>query len=787
MVVDLANCEECSLEGAKVFGSGNSKCPSIAFVGEAPGYNEVKQRTPFVGLAGQVIRRIVQAVGICSQDVYFTNLCLCRPPENRDPSAKEIQCCWPRLEAELIEVCPTTVVALGAIPSRVLFQGYTLGNHRGRLLTSCLDIPGTITYHPAATLYPKGSSLFPFILKDIEKIWRFITKTAVDESLSDPSTVTVVIDSRRKMEQLLERLDSLPEQTIISFDWETTGTKPSRDVGFCLGISWMAGTGVVIPDTYVRLYATALTNVLQNHQLTGYNAAMFDVKFNAKLGLPSEVDHDSMLMHYALDERPQHRSLENVTVTELDAPAYESEMLARYGCNKDEMLTKIPSEVVYEYCGKDADWSLRLHQVLVERLREVPKLYSMYKYLLIPAAKVFSEIQEYGVWVDREKLTEISDYYKSTSEQLEADLQQETGIETFNPRSSKQVQEYLWDSLGLEEPTIYGRTPRSADSSTLKVLLEEYTDISFLPKLKDYRENYTLYSRYLRGMNQYIDPDCRVRVQYHLDRTETGRLSTTNPAIHQTPRESKIRNIYSAPPGFALIQADYSQVEMRMAAHCADDKDLATLFQELEAGGADFHSFMASKSFRVALDKVTKDQRQAAKTVSFGILYRMSVKGLSARLGLPIADARKIIQDYEALMPGVMRWIAHIEYQVRKKGYVETIFGRRRRFPFITNDNISELLREGVNTPIQSASSDLTLSKVIELHQTFKTYYPEARIVIMIHDEIVVECPLPLVPKVAAIMKNVMEKPPFETDVPFPVDVVVGQHWGEGETFTPDK
>lgn len=774
-------CSQCSLEEPTVPGSGCKSKPYVAFIGEAPGYHEVVKKIPFVGMAGKVIRRVIDYVGIPSDKVYFTNLCMCRPPENRDPSAEEIRCCWPRLEAELLAIEPQMIVTLGVIPSRTMFPGKTLGNHRGRMLESCLGVPGTLTYHPAAMLYPKGASLFPYLQRDIERVWRHLTGRAASSELSHPDTTVVIIDSKDTMLQLLNRLDTLPEQTMIAFDWETTGTKPVRDVGFCMSLSWQPGTAVVIPDRYIRVYNSQLYNALCKHRLAGFNAAMFDSRFNYKVGLPHEVADDAMLMHYALDERPQQRSLENLTIEELDAPAYETEMLSQYDCSKGEMLEKVPASVVYDYCGRDADWSLRLNRLFQERLKEHPQLHLMYKSLLIPGALAFAEIQQRGVWVDRDRLNDVTAEYLSESERLEQRLREITGVEDFNPRSNPQVQRHLWDTLALQQPEIYGRADRSAGAATIQALIEEHPDEEFLTTLLDYRTAYTLYSRYLRGMDSYIDSDGRVRAQYHLDRTETGRLSTTNPAIHQTPRESKVRNIYGAPPGFKLIQADYSQVEMRMAAHCAGDTQLARLFQELEEMGADFHTFMASKAFSVLLNKVTKDQRQAAKVVSFGILYRMSPKGLAARLGMAVPDANKIIQDYEALMPGVAEWIRKTEGQVRGQGYVETIFGRRRRFPFITQQNIGELLREAVNTPIQSASSDLTLTKVIELNGIFKKYYPEAGIVLMVHDEIDIECPTPLVPQVAKIVKQTMETPPFETDVPFPVEIVVGDHWGEGE------
>ena len=782
-MIQEPNCQECTLSGPKVYGSG-SEAPRIVFVGEAPGYHEVEQGMPFVGMAGKVIRTIISYLGIPDDAVYLTNVCLCRPPENREPSAQEIKACWPRLEAELLQLNPEMVVALGAIPSRVLFPEMKLKDDHGKPTKNVLGQRGIVTYHPAATLYPKGETIFPFLLHDIQKVWRILSGGSLPPEYTDSHTEVFIADTDDKVASVIKRMMELPYGTTLAFDWETTGTKPHIAVGFCLGFSWKHGTAVVVPDALLRKHIRQFAQVFQRFTLAGFNALLFDSLFNRKLGLSSDVVYDGQLLHYMLDERPQKRSLENLTVNLLDAPAYESEMLARNKCSKAEMLQKVPPYEVYEYCGKDCDWSLRLVNYLRGEIKSEPGLLDCYQRLIVPGARAFADIGQRGVWVDRAKLENVTDKYEQKLIALEFKLSELTGDKDFNPRSHPQVQKFLWDELDLEEPEIYGRKPRSADKETLKALSELYPEQDFVDTLAEYRTTYTLYSRYLRGLPEYIDADGRVRASYHFDRTETGRLSTTDPALHQTPRESDIRTVYAAPEGFTLLQADYEQQEMRMAAHVAQDKKLTALFQELAERGEDFHRFMASKAFKVPIDQVTPRMRQAAKPLSFGILYRMSPKGLAVQTGLPKKEALQFIKDYEALMPGVMEMIAETEHMVKTQQYVESIFGRRRRFPFITSRNLAGLIREAVNFRVQSPASDLTLSSLIKLHQLLREHYPEAFINIMVHDSIVVECPIPLVGEVGRLMLDVMQTPPFETDVPFPVELKVGTHWGEGEVFT---
>jgi DNA polymerase I - 3'-5' exonuclease and polymerase domains len=610
----------------------------------------------------------------------------------------------------------------------------------------------------------------------MQKAYRYVTEA--NPPFAEHSTQVIFVQSDEIAAQVVARLRAVEH---LSYDWETTGVNPNVAVGFCLGMSWKPGTAVVWPAQMVRKYRKELTEIFSRPDLVciAFNA-MFDAKFNERIGLPARVDEDPMLMHYMLDERPQHRSLESLTMDYLDAPPYESEMLAKYECTKSEMVKKVPVEVIYEYCGRDADYALRLYLLFNDLLKDKPGPQKAYREVVIPAARAFADIQHYGVWVNRDRLESVTTEYEEILKKLQAELVEIVGDENFNPNSHQQVQGFIWDYLKLKEPELYGRKPRSVDKTTREALLARYPDHPFIVALDKYKATYTNLSRYLWPLTKAIDPDGRIRSSYRLDRTETGRLSTTDPPIHQIPRESNIRSIFGAPPGYVLVQADYSQVEIRMAAHYADDWRLIALLKS----GVDFHTKMAAEAFRIPVDQVTKEQRQAAKAVSFGLLYLMGDKKLADSTGLPPEEATAFVQSYKALMPDVQKWIEKTKRQVRERRYVESIFGRRRRFPLITNQNLAKLQREAVNMPVQSAASDLTLCSVIKLHEIFKQEYPEARIVIMVHDSIIVECPAPLAEEIGFLMIKIMSDPPFETNVPFPVEVKIGECWGEGEILT---
>ncbi len=766
------DCIKCTLSGQKTIGRGSDK-PKIMFVGEAPGAEEEKQGIPFVGKSGQILESILNYLQLTEEDYYITNVCLCRPPENRTPTKQEIACCLPRLLGEIDAKKPQVIVALGKTPADVLFGTANMRDRRGKILqTLYADTPGIATYHPAATLYAKGDTLFPYILGDIEKA-KQITISGIP-SEKDTDTEVVIINSPSKADYLIDALSNLPEKTDIVFDWETTGLSPQWDTGFCLGLSWKEGTAATLPMEYIRRYREQLAKALNKHNLIGFNAVSFDSMWNEKYGLPHKVDFDPMLWHYLLDERPQKRSLENLTALFLNAPCYETEMMAKYKAKKKSMIELVPSGEIYTYCGKDVDWTLRLYNHFKECGFD-SELHHLYTNLLHPAAEAFTDIKRHGLWVDLEVLNEVDREMTDRVVGGLAHLWELTGNNDFNPNSHQQVQQFLWDELKLEEPKLYNRKERSADGPTLEWLIENYPDNEFIPALKTYRDTFTLYSRYVRGLTDFIESDNRVRVDYHFDRTETGRLSTTNPAIHTIPREESIRRIFSAPPGHTLIQADYEQVEIRMAAHVAGDRKLT----EFLTSGADFHSTMASQAFRVPLGEVTPTQRQAAKGVSFGLLYLMSDKGLIVQTGLPKGEAIEFVKSYKALMPDVQTWIEDTKAAIRTEQFITSPFGRRRRFPLVMHSNLSGLYREGVNFPIQSGASDLTLSAVVKLNYYFKMYYPEAKVVIMVHDSIVVECPEVIAEDIAGLVKRTMEDVPIETDVPFTADVKIGRRWGE--------
>lgn len=765
------SCKECpyAKSGCQRLRGEGKKGASLMVIGEAPFITDFKVSRPFASRGGRLIRETLEFVGVPEDDYYMTYLIPCKDADYQDG-------CMVQLGKEVEKVNPKCILVIGAeAAKRIIPEFHKSTQHSGKLYNTVFNIPGLATVHPSVILRYKGAENFLTMHNDIYKAWRRARELST--TYSNPHTETEIA-TYKTMPSILDRINK--EAKVIAYDWETTGLDPKKDHGWCLGLSWKIGHGVSIPVDIVHAYEKELCFLFNRKDIAfvAFNG-MFDIKFNKREGIPERLDHDPMLMHTLLDERPQRRSLENLTALYCDAEPYESKLMTKYNCTKAEMIDKVPAEEIHKYCCKDVDYTLRLYYILLDEIKKEPGLLKVYKLLIIPGAKTFADIQEHGFWVDNARLQEVTEQEEEKLQELQSKLNDLVGHE-INPRSPKQVATHLWDTLGLEEPQLIGRKNRSTDSQTREALLENYPDNEFVKTLDAYKISYTILSRYLNKIPEAKDDDNRLRSHYHLDRTATGRIAATNFAIHQMPKRDDVRGILTAGPGNSLIQADYAQVEMRMAAHLAND----TYFNEkIFKAGVDFHSKMAAETAGIPLDEVTSEKRGAAKGVSFGLLYLMTDKGLANNTGLPLKEAIKFVKDYKAIMPKVMQWIEEIKKTMLRDREVTSLFGRKRRFPFIIRGrggNLFDLQREAVNMPIQSSASDLTLWQVIKLHRIFKEkYHNTVKIVTTVHDSIIVECPDYLVQEVGWLMKKEMEKTPFKTDVPFVVDVTVGKRWGE--------
>ncbi len=396
--------------------------------------------------------------------------------------------------------------------------------------------------------------------------------------------------------------------------------------------------------------------------------------------------------------------------------------------------------------------------------------------LEFPLIPVLARMERRGVCIDREALSEISKQVDASCEQLLSEVYRHAGHE-FNVGSPPQLAQVLFDELKL--PVIRrNKTGPSTDHEVLETLAEQHP----LPQaIIEYRNVSKLKSTYLDTLPLLIGPDGRVRTTFHQAATATGRLSSTNPNLQNIPIRTElgrqIRRAFVAAPGHVLISADYSQVELRILAHIAQDEALVRAFLE----GADVHARTAAEVFSVPEPEVTQDMRRAAKMVNYGIAYGLSAHGLSTRLHVPVDEAKSIIDRYYARFPGISRYVEETLARVKKSGFVESLFGRRRYMPEIASRNRSIAMgaeRAAINMPIQATAADLVKRAMLTLDRRLTDEGLASAMLLQVHDELLLEVPLAEVDRATALTREVMSSA-ASFRVELLVDVRHGHSWAE--------
>ncbi|MDP1830324.1 MAG: DNA polymerase I [Archangium sp.] len=392
--------------------------------------------------------------------------------------------------------------------------------------------------------------------------------------------------------------------------------------------------------------------------------------------------------------------------------------------------------------------------------------------LELPLVPVLTKMERTGVLIDRAALAEISVGVNASVEAMLKDVYKHAGRE-FNVGSPVQLAQVLFDDLKLPV-----HKKRSTDHEVLEKLAEEHP----LPRaIIEYRTVAKLKSTYLDTLPTLIGPDGRIRTTFHQASAATGRLSSTNPNLQNIPIRTElgkqIRRAFVAEPGWVLVSADYSQVELRILAHISDDEGLVKAFAE----NADVHARTAAEVFSVPLAEVTREQRSVAKMVNYGIAYGLSAHGLSARLNIPIEESKSIIERYFARFPGINGYVEGTLEKARRTGYVESIFGRRRYMPDLVSRNRQVSMaaeRAAINMPIQGSAADLVKRAMLVMEKQLVTGGLRGRMLLQVHDELLFESPEGEAAKLAALAKQVMEGV-ATLKVPLVVDVGQGRSWAE--------
>ena len=416
------------------------------------------------------------------------------------------------------------------------------------------------------------------------------------------------------------------------------------------------------------------------------------------------------------------------------------------------------------------------YQAQLTELHKYPKLYNIYKEFDLPLIPILYKMEEKGMLIDRDYFKTLQSEYTAEVAKLEKEVQDLSGTD-FNVNSPVQLSEVLFTKLQL--PTKGVKKTTRGYSTGAKELNKLKGSHPIIDKIIEYREAAKLLSTYILPIPDLADENNRIHTTFTQNVTATGRLSSKDPNLQNIPVRTdegkRIRRGFIAPKGRILVSADYSQFELRLAAILSNDQALIEDFNN----GVDIHTKTASEAFNVPMDKVTKAQRRAAKVINFGILYGMSVKGLSDAAKMPIYEAKQFIDNYFKLRSPIKQKLEAILKQAREEGYVETFYGRRRPTPDVKSSNFiirQAAERAAQNMPIQGTEADLMKRAMINVDKAL----PEgADLIMQVHDSLIVECDKNQAEEVAKILKQTMESVAPELDIKLAVEVTTGQNWGE--------
>ncbi len=584
-------------------------------------------------------------------------------------------------------------------------------------------------------------------------------------------------------------LEKLRNAELFAFDTETTSLKymEARIVGVSFAVE--AGKAAYVPLAHDYLGAPAqldreavlaqLKPLLEDENVAklGQNLK-YDANVLANHGITlAGIKFDTMLESYVLDSTATRHDMDSLALKYLGVKTIKFEDVAGKGA-KALTFNQIDLEQAGPYAAEDADITLRLHQALWPRFEQEPGLSKVLTDIELPLVPVLSRIERQGALLSRELLLQQSAELGERLLELQQGAYDLAGQE-FNLGSPKQLGEILFTKLELP---IIKKTPKGAPSTAEEVLVELALDYPLPKLLLEYRTLSKLKSTYTDKLPRMINAVTgRVHTSYHQAVTATGRLSSSDPNLQNIPIRSKegrrIRQAFIAPPGYKILAADYSQIELRIMAHLSGDESLLRAFNE----GLDVHRATASEVFDVALEEVSGDQRRKAKAINFGLIYGMSAFGLGKQLHLGRHEAQNYIDRYFERYPGVQAYMDDTRALAREQGYVETLFGRRLYLPEINARNkmrVQAAERTAINAPMQGTAADIIKIAMLAVDNWLQRSGVDARMIMQVHDELVLEVATAEVEAVAGELSRLMSAA-AQLAIPLVVDTGVGDNWDE--------
>jgi len=793
---ETSKCRRCLLhktaQAVCLLGQGPIPC-EVMFVGEAPSTRKLESiDKPFSGPAGEVLNTIFKKVGISRSEIYITNAVRCRPPGNRKPKAKEIHACSYWMERELMRVKPKYVVLLGG-PALRTMKGLpkSIGQARGKFF----DVDGYkifATYHPGAVFHDEYRR--SVIELDLKNFWAKVKNGETPEVGFNMRLVT-------NFKELKECFDDIRENTLVTYDLETEGLNPwakGVDIVLC-GLGTKKNQWIIpikhrdvklFKDHEAKQYFFHLLEQRLRHKIVVAHNGKFDsLWIKALYEADIHINQDTLLMSYLLDEnRPN--GLKYLSSLFFGVPDYDISVQEKTG---DADIYKLA-----EYNARDLLYTRRLLFKLFSQLKDQNRLYRFYRAVMIPIIEVFRDIEYNGIYINPQQIITTRKELVEELEKVQRKLNKYKKDVNWN--SPQQVSQFLFKDLKLKPLQFTNGGDWSTSESVMLRLAKKHDAPKLILRYRELSKHLTTF------VDSWLDKRVKNRLhpRFNIARiwekedhkgTVTGRLSCEEPNLQQVPRDPKIRSLITAPPGWVFVEADLSQIELRIAAVMADEPVMKRAFQT----GEDIHTrtaiMVSGKDMSDKKGFEAKEWRKKAKAVNFGLIYGMGTNGLViyARDKYDVIfdydEADEVRERYFKTYRNLRPWHKRQKRLVRMNGYVVSLDGRIRHLPHInSHDREQQSLaeRQAINSPVQGLASDLILMAAIEMSRSFSENM--VKLVGTVHDSLLMFVKKEVLDEVLSEAREIITKPRIleklgvHLTVPLEVEMSVGP-WSKGEPW----
>lgn len=804
------HCQLCPLHRTAEFvcllGAGPPR-PKAMLIGEAPGQREDATGAAFVGRAGKLLDKMLAEAELSRDELYITNSVHCRPPDNRTPTRREINACKHWLDAEIAHVKPKVIGLMGNVPLQAVLGLKGIKKLRGRPIERD-GITYLPMYHPSYILRGDGREEATGIA-DLRALKDIIDFGGIPEERALRPTL---VDTWSKVEQMIDSLSG-----VVSVDIETTTLYPWAGQVVMFGFGTRLGEFDVpvnhpqspwTPADIQRIVEAATEKMA--HTVNVFQNGKFDCLWmKVHYGVEWHNDFDTMLAHYLIDENSLH-DLEFLAKRYFGAPNWDIPLAEKQG--------GAPLPVLAKYHAHDLFYTRKLYYKLKGELEKDELIKRVFVNILMPAARLFVQMEHRGCYLDIKRMGDVEKYLREEMAKAEQALNKWGKINWASP---KQVGSLLYDKLKIKCPQKTKKGAPSTGESALNQI--DHPAVADLLKFRGHKQQLSFF---IEGWKPYIVEN-RIHPSFKLHGTVTGRPSCEHPNFQQVPRDPRIRSMIIAPPGWTLLEADLSQIELRLVAELSRVPAMVEAFRtgldihwktalgELEryAGQRDLVLATAksarpntSPSYAESIEilreigpdaasdinPIWKEMRKKAKAVGFGYVYGMWYKKfrIYARdnfgINLTDAEAQESRKAYFDLYP-LEAWHNRQQRFAREHGYVRTMTGRKRRLPRAQDKDDTyeraEAWRQAINSPIQGTASDLNLMTLLQLAKEFPSYV--VRPIITVHDSILAEVRDDYVVRVATRLEEIMRKPDLLTtfDIDFTIPIcgeVKAGPWGSG-------